>query len=60
MIEYNYDVDISATVEEVGEEGKVGIFVDVGSNVAMANFAAAAMWFWVLAFEPVVGNSEGL
>lgn len=35
------------------EAGRVGIFVDVGANVGMASFMAAARGFRVLAFEPV-------
>ncbi|KAL2533113.1 Methyltransferase FkbM [Abeliophyllum distichum] len=55
--------DISATVQEVlekmtGEEGRKGIFVDVGANVGMASFAAAVMGFKVLAFEPVFENLQ--
>lgn len=55
--------DISGTVQELlekmkGEEGKKGIFVDVGANVGMATFAAAVMGFKVLAFEPVFENLQ--
>lgn len=54
--------DISVTVQELLEgfrsEGRDGIFVDVGANVGMASFAAAAMGFRVLAFEPVFENLQ--
>ena len=54
--------DISVTVQEVLEkartEGKDGFFVDVGANVGMASFAASAMRFRVLAFEPVFENLQ--
>ncbi|KAG9440813.1 hypothetical protein H6P81_020978 [Aristolochia fimbriata] len=54
--------DISVSVQEVLEkmrsEGREGIFVDVGANVGMATFAAAAMGFRVLAFEPVFENLQ--
>ncbi|KAF2565673.1 hypothetical protein F2Q68_00027578 [Brassica cretica] len=55
--------DISATIQEVLErmsaDGKRdGFVVDVGANVGMASFAAAAMGFKVLAFEPVFENLQ--
>ncbi|KAH9623931.1 hypothetical protein KSS87_010519 [Heliosperma pusillum] len=54
--------DISETVQNVmgkfRDEGKMGIFVDVGANVGMASFAAAVMGFQVLAFEPVFENLQ--
>ena len=55
--------DISATIQEVLErmsaDGKRdGFVVDVGANVGMASFAAAAMVFKVLAFEPVFENLQ--
>ncbi|XP_010510879.1 PREDICTED: uncharacterized protein LOC104787072 [Camelina sativa] len=54
--------DISATIQEVLESmrasGKNGLVVDVGANVGMASFAAAAMGFKVLAFEPVFENLQ--
>ncbi|CAI9100145.1 OLC1v1037085C1 [Oldenlandia corymbosa var. corymbosa] len=52
--------DISGTVQELleGMKGKEGIFLDVGANVGMATFAAAAMGFKVLAFEPVFENLQ--
>ena len=56
--------DISVTIQEVlgklktsGERGN-GLVVDVGANVGMASFAAAAMGFRVLAFEPVLENLQ--
>ncbi|CAA7019610.1 unnamed protein product [Microthlaspi erraticum] len=54
--------DISATIQEVLEtmraNGKDGFVVDVGANVGMASFAASAMGFKVLAFEPVFENLQ--
>ncbi|XP_027330049.1 uncharacterized protein LOC113846226 [Abrus precatorius] len=54
--------DISVTVQEVLEkaksEGRDGFVVDVGANVGMATFAASAMGFRVLAFEPVFENLQ--
>ncbi|XP_047338862.1 uncharacterized protein LOC124942405 [Impatiens glandulifera] len=54
--------DISVTVQELLEkmrnEGKTGMFIDVGANVGMASFAAAIMGFKVLAFEPVFENLQ--
>ncbi|KAJ6802948.1 uncharacterized protein M6B38_190365 [Iris pallida] len=51
--------DISATVQEFLEgKGREGVVVDVGANVGMATFAAAAMGFRVVAFEPVVENLQ--
>lgn len=52
--------DISATIQEVLEGKKVGdgIVVDVGANVGMATFAASAMGFGVMAFEPVLENLQ--
>ncbi|CAN6460074.1 unnamed protein product [Victoria cruziana] len=54
--------DISGTVQEILRkvDRKDGIFVDVGANVGMATFAAAAMGFKVFAFEPVVENLRRL
>lgn len=56
--------DISVTIQDVlgklktsGERGN-GLVVDVGANVGMASFAAAAMGFRVLAFEPVFENLQ--
>ncbi|KAL5183557.1 hypothetical protein HKD37_17G047425 [Glycine soja] len=37
---------------------RMGFFVDVGANVGMASFAASAMGFRVLAFEPVFENLQ--
>ncbi|KAK7330115.1 hypothetical protein VNO77_24301 [Canavalia gladiata] len=54
--------DISVTIQEVLEkaksEGRDGFVVDVGANVGMASFAASAMGFRVLAFEPVFENLQ--
>ncbi|KAK4265200.1 hypothetical protein QN277_026283 [Acacia crassicarpa] len=54
--------DISVTIQEVLErmksEGRHGFVVDVGANVGMASFAASAMGFRVLAFEPVFENLQ--
>ncbi|KAJ1294748.1 hypothetical protein BS78_01G170000 [Paspalum vaginatum] len=56
--------DISETIQELlgGEVGRgrpsAGVVVDVGANVGMASFAAAAMGFRVLAFEPVFENLQ--
>ena len=54
--------DISETIQEVlgrfKEEGKLGFVVDVGGNVGMASFAAAAMGFRVAVFEPVFENLQ--
>ncbi|KAF5749635.1 hypothetical protein HS088_TW04G01606 [Tripterygium wilfordii] len=58
--------DISATIQEVlekirGQKGRSvdgGFVVDVGANLGMASFAAAAMGFRVLAFEPVFENLQ--
>lgn len=55
--------DISVSVQEVLEKLRAerkdsGVFVDVGANVGMASFAAAAMGFRVLAFEPVFENLQ--
>ncbi|XP_010259945.1 PREDICTED: uncharacterized protein LOC104599202 [Nelumbo nucifera] len=58
--------DISVTIQEVlmqkmGHTGggeNDGYIVDVGANVGMATFAAAAMGFKVLAFEPVFENLQ--
>lgn len=54
--------DISVTIQEVLEKMKGdssdGFVVDVGANVGMASFAAAAMGFRVLAFEPVFENLQ--
>lgn len=49
------------TVQEILEKKKDdadGIVVDVGANVGMATFAAAAMGFRVVAFEPVFENLQ--
>ena len=47
------------TVQELLENRKKdGIVVDVGANVGMATFAAAAMGFRVAAFEPVYENLQ--
>ncbi|THU47981.1 hypothetical protein C4D60_Mb09t21400 [Musa balbisiana] len=52
--------DISATVQEFleGKDKDGGVVVDVGANVGMATFAAAAMGFRVVAFEPVFENLQ--
>lgn len=52
--------DISATLQEFleGKERDAGLVVDVGANVGMATFAAAAMGFRVVAFEPVFENLQ--
>ncbi|KAF6143475.1 hypothetical protein GIB67_029644 [Kingdonia uniflora] len=53
--------DISVTIQEVLEKMRSkdgGYVVDVGANVGMATFAAAAMGFRVLAFEPVFENLQ--
>ncbi|XP_022938225.1 uncharacterized protein LOC111444370 [Cucurbita moschata] len=55
--------DISVTIQEVlekmkGGDSRDGFVVDVGANVGMASFAAAAMGFRVLAFEPVFENLQ--
>ncbi|RZC75256.1 hypothetical protein C5167_050735 [Papaver somniferum] len=53
--------DISVTIQEVLEKLKSkddGYVVDVGANVGMATFAASAMGFKVLAFEPVFENLQ--
>ncbi|XP_042463283.1 uncharacterized protein LOC122046581 isoform X1 [Zingiber officinale] len=52
--------DISATLQEFleGKERDEGLVVDVGANVGMATFAAAAMGFRVVAFEPVFENLQ--
>lgn len=55
--------DISVSIQEVleklrGEGRGNGLVVDVGANVGMASFAAAAMGFRVLAFEPVFENLQ--
>lgn len=54
--------DISVTIQQVLEkpknEGRDGFVVDVGANVGMATFAAAAMGFRVVAFEPVFENLQ--
>ncbi|BAT76360.1 hypothetical protein LR48_Vigan01g259400 [Vigna angularis] len=54
--------DISVTIQDLLEkaksEGKDGLVVDVGANVGMATFAASAMGFQVLAFEPVFENLQ--
>ncbi|OAY63612.1 hypothetical protein ACMD2_22321 [Ananas comosus] len=53
--------DISATIQELlegKERGRGAVVVDVGANVGMASFAAAAMGFRVVAFEPVLENLQ--
>lgn len=55
--------DISVSIQEVleklrGEGRDNGVVVDVGANVGMASFAAAAMGFRVFAFEPVFENLQ--
>ncbi|XP_072951531.1 uncharacterized protein [Typha angustifolia] len=52
--------DISATIQDLleGKERDGGLVVDVGANVGMAAFAAAAMGFRVVAFEPVFENLQ--
>lgn len=52
--------DISSTIQEFlhGSKPADGIVIDVGANVGMAAFAAAAMGFRVLAFEPVFENVQ--
>lgn len=55
--------DISSAVQDVlahisSAGGGGGVVVDVGANVGMAAFAAAAMGFRVLAFEPVFENLQ--
>ncbi|XP_078441743.1 fkbM family methyltransferase [Wolffia australiana] len=55
--------DISLTVQQILGERKAeegGLVVDVGANVGMATFAAAAMGFRVLALEPVPENLQRL
>ncbi|EFJ14528.1 hypothetical protein SELMODRAFT_120129 [Selaginella moellendorffii] len=54
--------EISETVQKIleGRNPGEGVVVDVGANVGMAAFAAAAMGFRVLAFEPVVDNLNKL
>jgi len=59
--------DISQTVQEVLEKlesnglaSKRGTVVDVGANVGMAAFAAAAMGYKVVAFEAVFENLQRL
>eukprot|EP00250_Pteridium_aquilinum_P012064 c20489_g1_i1 orf=500-1528(-) len=58
---------ISETVQTILEKSKASgfdkgrsIVVDVGANVGMATFAAAAMGFKVLAFEPIAENIQKL
>ncbi|PKA46412.1 hypothetical protein AXF42_Ash020303 [Apostasia shenzhenica] len=52
--------DISATIQDIldGSKPADGIVVDIGANVGMAAFAAAAMGFRVVAFEPVFENLQ--
>ncbi|XP_008803767.1 uncharacterized protein LOC103717234 [Phoenix dactylifera] len=51
--------DISVTIQEFLEgKAREGLVVDVGANVGMATFAAAAMGFRVVAFEPVFENLQ--
>ncbi|KAH7675629.1 S-adenosyl-L-methionine-dependent methyltransferase protein [Dioscorea alata] len=56
--------DISVTIQDYlaskGATVSDGIVVDVGANVGMATFAAAAMGFHVVAFEPVFENLQRL
>ncbi|KAI5075731.1 hypothetical protein GOP47_0009807 [Adiantum capillus-veneris] len=58
---------ISETVQTVlqrlkarGLDTRDSVIVDVGANVGMATFAAAAMGFRVLAFEPIADNIQKL
>lgn len=53
--------DISGTVQEILEKRKKeedvnGVVLDVGANVGIATFAAVAMGFRVVAFEPIMEN----
>ncbi|PKU69636.1 uncharacterized protein LOC110106591 [Dendrobium catenatum] len=52
--------EISSTIQEFlhGSKPTDGIVIDVGANVGMATFAAAAMGFRVVAFEPVFENLQ--
>ncbi|XP_047166645.1 uncharacterized protein LOC124835716 [Vigna umbellata] len=50
--------DISITIDKAKSKGKDGLVVDVGTNVGMATFAASAMGFQVLAFEPMLENLQ--
>ncbi|KAJ4765565.1 FkbM family methyltransferase [Rhynchospora pubera] len=52
--------DISATVQDLleGKQRENRLFVDVGSNVGMAAFAAAVIGFQVVAFEPIFENLQ--
>jgi hypothetical protein len=52
--------DISGTVQNLleGKQRDDGLFVDIGSNVGMATFAAAVMGFQVVAFEPIFENLQ--
>lgn len=52
--------DISGTIQDLleGKQRENGLFVDIGSNVGMASFAAAVMGFEVVAFEPVFENLQ--
>eukprot|EP01018_Ginkgo_biloba_P013767 Gb_00167 [translate_table: standard] len=59
--------DISQTIQEVLEKlesngltSQRGLVVDVGANVGMATFAAAAMGYKVVAFEAVFENLQRL
>ncbi|XP_078149367.1 fkbM family methyltransferase [Carex rostrata] len=52
--------DISGTIQDLleGKQRENGLFVDIGSNVGMASFAAAVMGFEVVAFEPIFENLQ--
>ncbi|PKU75890.1 hypothetical protein MA16_Dca005937 [Dendrobium catenatum] len=52
--------EISSTIQEFLQGSKPfdGIVIDVGANVGMATFSAAAMGFRVVAFEPVFENLQ--
>ncbi|KAL0916928.1 hypothetical protein M5K25_014482 [Dendrobium thyrsiflorum] len=52
--------EISSTIQEFlhGSKPTDGVVIDVGANVGMATFAAAAMGFRVVAFEPVFENLQ--
>ncbi|KAG2384015.1 uncharacterized protein HKW66_Vig0152220 [Vigna angularis] len=51
-------VTIQDLLDKAKRKGKDGLVVDVGANVGMATFAASAMRFQVLAFEPVLENLQ--
>lgn len=52
--------DISGTIQDLleGKQRENRLFVDIGSNVGMAAFAAAVMGFPVVAFEPIFENLQ--